>query len=285
MCNACLCGTLFFTNEVVVLALAVIAIVSNAWAVSLGGSMPGISSVGLFGIQCGSVEPGYVGADGEYIATNITADVANSFVDSFTNPEGQQTTCNDISPALAEVVGGGERFTIEDFYTAYLGGDFSVQWQVARACAIGFVALGFVKVVIAISKMCGCRFGGLAIWTTQLLQFAAGGVAFAAYMYMLFMAAENASVVPAAEPGAEVPEVAINGSGAEYVAGPASGDPLKYAGWALWTFLVSVGLTFVGLVVHMIVGCCMCCMGSAPAGVLDDEESQFMTGKPANGMS
>ena len=107
-------------------------------------------------------------------------DVANSFVDSFTNPEGQQTTCNDISPALAEVVGGGERFTIEDFYTAYLGGDFSVQWQVARACAIGFVALGFVKVVIAISKMCGCRFGGLAIWTTQLLQFAAGGVAFAA---------------------------------------------------------------------------------------------------------
>ena len=72
VCNACLCGTLFLLMEIVTIALAVIAVVSNAWAVSLNGSLPGIVTVGLFGIQCGNTAPGYVSADGEYIATNIT---------------------------------------------------------------------------------------------------------------------------------------------------------------------------------------------------------------------
>ena len=72
-CNNCLCGTLFFFNEIVILALAVIAIVSNAWTVSQSGSLPGISQVGLWGISCGSASPGYVNAEGEYIASNITA--------------------------------------------------------------------------------------------------------------------------------------------------------------------------------------------------------------------
>merc|ERR1712087_674429 len=268
-CRSCFC------NEIVILALAVIAIVSNAWTVSQSGSLPGISQVGLWGISCGSASPGYVNAEGEYIASNITAQVANSFESSFTNPMGQSTTCNEISPELAGVT-NSSRFTIEDFYTLYLGDDYSVQGQIARACSIGFLAFGVVKIIIAFSKLYGCQYGGCAIWTTQFLQFAAGGAAFGAYMYIVMMAADSVPAVDLA-PAADQAEA--------IVAAPTSTDPLKYAGWALWAFLVSVGLTFVGLCIHTISKCVACCAGGQESSPAYDEESQFLGKAPMNGMS